>query len=91
MLRHCQIKIKGDVQGVNFRWLAQENANRLGLAGFVQNQAGGAVLIEAEGELEKINEFLHWCHYGPSLARVSSVEAKFGPEMKGYGGFEILG
>ena len=91
MLRHCNIIIEGDVQGVNFRWLSQANAGRLGLAGFAQNKEGGSLFIAVEGDLEKINEFLHWCHLGPSLAKVQRVEANFSEQLQGYQGFEILG
>lgn len=90
MLRHCNITIKGDVHGVNFRWLARENASRLGLAGFAQNKEDGSLFVAVEGRLEKINEFLHWCHDGPSLAKVRSVQADFSDKLEGYGGFEIL-
>ncbi|MBU3924497.1 acylphosphatase, partial [Patescibacteria group bacterium] len=50
MEKHLMIKIFGKVQGVSFRYYAREEALKLNLCGFVRNEFGGAVCIEAEGE-----------------------------------------
>jgi len=45
----ARIRVEGIVQGVGFRPFAHALASRLGLAGFVGNDARG-VLVEVEGE-----------------------------------------
>ena len=73
-MKHLNIKIHGQVQGVFFRATAQEKADALGIKVFAENQPDGSVYIEAEGEEENLNEFVKWCRQGPSFARVEKVE-----------------
>jgi len=88
MTQRLTIRVSGYVQGVNFRRSAQAEAERLGLAGWVQNIPQGGVHIEVEGKKDKTEEFLYWCRRGPSLARVDKVEVE---EKKpiGYKEFEV--
>ena len=72
-MKRVKITVAGRVQGVNFRWAAQRQAQKLGLAGFVRNQPDGTVYIEAEGAAETLEQFLQWCHRGPSSAKVEAV------------------
>ncbi len=46
----------GTVQGVGFRYTAQELASHLGLNGWVRNLKNGSVEILAEGEKKSIEE-----------------------------------
>jgi len=68
------LRIYGRVQGVFFRYETQSVAKRLGLVGWVRNRLDGSVEVVAEGEKEKLEELLKWCHQGPPLARVDSVQ-----------------
>lgn len=67
--------VTGRVQGVSFRAYAEQEAARLGLAGWVRNEPDGAVAAHVEGEADAVDAFVRWCHEGPPLARVSAVEA----------------
>lgn len=87
-IKHLNIKIFGQVQGVFFRASAREKATSLGINGFVQNQPDGSVYIEAEGEDDKLNRFLHWCHEGPSAAKVDEVKVT-NDTMKNFSRFSI--
>jgi acylphosphatase len=65
--------IEGIVQGVGFRYSACNKARQLGqITGYVKNRQDGAVEVEAEGNSEKIAEFLAWLKKGPPGARVSN-------------------
>ena len=86
---HLNISIYGRVQGVFFRSNTQQEAEKLNIKGFVENQSDGSVYIEAEGEKENLDAFLKWCHQGPSFAQVEKVEVSQEP-LKDYKGFEIL-
>ncbi|MEE9200321.1 MAG: carbamoyltransferase HypF, partial [Candidatus Brocadiales bacterium] len=68
------MSICGVVQGVGFRPYVFRLAGSLGLAGYVTNLPWG-VLIEAEGQEERLNEFiLRLPKEKPPLARISSLE-----------------
>ncbi len=69
-----QITITGRVQNVGFRFHAHDMALKLGLTGFVKNQANGNVYCEVEGDENAVAEFIDWCRRGPVWARVSSVD-----------------
>lgn len=48
----------GRVQGVGFRWSAQQVAAGFAVAGHVRNLPDGAVELVAEGEADEVTEFL---------------------------------
>jgi len=73
-MKHLNIKIYGQVQGVFFRDSTRKKAEELGVLGFVRNEPDNSVYIEAEGEEEKLKEFLAWCRDGSEWAKVSKVE-----------------
>lgn len=87
MVRY-RIKVKGKVQGVFYRSTAQAKAKELGLSGWVKNEEDGSVLIEAEGEEQKILKLIDWCKEGPRAAIVNDVEYEQ-VDPKGVNGFEI--
>ncbi|TFB96158.1 acylphosphatase [Cryobacterium sp. HLT2-28] len=66
--------VRGVVQAVGFRYYAQAEADRLGVAGFVRNRRDGAVEVEAEGDPAAVSAMLDWLAHGPPSALVESVE-----------------
>ena len=87
-MKHLNIKIYGLVQGIFFRTTAKEQADKLELTGFAKNIPDGSVYIEVEGENSKLNKFVKWCHFGPSMARVEKVTAT-SDKLKDFSQFEI--
>jgi len=77
MNKQVLLKIRGQVQGVFFRVNAQEQAEKLGLTGWVRNTESEIVEILAEGEEEKLKQFIKWCYNGSELAEVSKIELKW--------------
>jgi acylphosphatase len=65
--------VHGRVQGVGFRYAAQDEAVRLGLTGFVRNRSDGAVETEIEGDEASVIRLLDWLHDGPPGARVTKL------------------
>ncbi|RMG59518.1 MAG: acylphosphatase [Bacteroidetes bacterium] len=72
-MKRYAIRVTGKVQGVFFRQSTQQEANRLGLAGFVRNEPDRSVYLEAEGAEAALQALIRWCHTGPPLARVEEV------------------
>jgi acylphosphatase len=69
----ARVIIEGRVQGVLFRHHAQEVALRLGVKGWVKNRRDGFVEAVFEGDKERVDQIIQWCHRGPSEARVTKV------------------
>ena len=80
----------GRVQGVSFRWYAQEQALRLGVAGWVRNEPDGSVLLHVEGEDDAVEALVAWCRRGPSMAKVADVAVR-DAAPNGATSFEITG
>ncbi len=78
----AHVYISGKVQGVFFRSSTEEKAFELGIKGWVRNLRDGRVEAVFEGEKEKVEEMLRWCHEGPPYARVANVEITW-EEYKG--------
>ena len=71
----ARVIIEGRVQGVFFRHQTQEMAFRLGVKGWVKNRRDGRVEALFEGEQERVEQIIQWCHRGPSEAKVTKVYA----------------
>jgi acylphosphatase len=87
-MKHLNIRVSGKVQGVFFRASAKEQADKLGVKGFVRNEPTGEVYIEAEANEEKIELILQWCAQGPRNARVDHITSEESSLVK-YGSFEV--
>jgi acylphosphatase len=83
---HCIVS--GLVQGVWFRGGTHEEANKLGLTGWVQNIPNDRVEVMACGEKEKVLQLLEWLKHGPPRARVSDVSCDE-IAWKDFGSFDI--
>jgi acylphosphatase len=84
------LRIRGRVQGVAFRASAREEAQALGLTGWVRNEADGSVEALAEGPREALDGFHAWCRRGPPSARVTEVDTlSRGPASGEYKDFSV--
>ena len=59
-MKAVQARVTGTVQGVSFRWYAQEKARELGVTGWVRNETDGSVLLHAEGEDAAVDALVAW-------------------------------
>jgi acylphosphatase len=90
MRRAVDVVITGHVQGVFFRARAQEQAARLGVAGWVSNEPDGSVACHVEGAADAVEAMLAWCRTGPERARVDDVRVEEA-EASGATSFEVRG
>ncbi|MBE2260013.1 MAG: acylphosphatase [Rhodobacteraceae bacterium] len=67
------LRIRGRVQGVGYRWALSAEAQRLGLSGWVRNRRDGSVEALVRGPVEAVDALIVWAHRGPAMARVDSV------------------
>ncbi len=71
--------VRGRVQGVGFRYFVLEEANRLGVGGWVANEPDGSLRCVAEGRRAQLETLLGLLRSGPRGAWVEDVEATWGP------------
>ncbi len=69
--------LAGRVQGVGFRFFAEEWAERLGVGGFARNLPDGRLELVAEGPEPAVQAFLEAMRRGPSSAVVRSFEVRW--------------
>jgi acylphosphatase len=87
-MKHLNIRVLGQVQGVGFRYSARSVARFHNIKGFARNEPDGSVYIEAEGEDENIRKFTDWCRTGPGGGRVEELVISEG-NARGFERFEI--
>lgn len=80
--RAVRATVRGEVQGVGFRYATVEQAHRLGAMGWVRNGEDGSVLVHAEGSEEALAGLLEFLREGPPGAAVAAVEVE---ELKAEG------
>lgn len=66
--------VTGYVQGVGFRYFVVEQAQHLGLYGYVRNQANGDVEVVAQGTRPTLENLLTLLRQGPMAAQVDEVQ-----------------
>ena len=78
--------VRGQVQGVGFRWWTRSRALELGLSGSATNLADGRVEVVAEGPRESCELLLALLEGGTAPGRVAFVAQRWG-EPRGETGF----
>ena len=77
MAVRAHLVVRGRVQGVWFRGSMQDEADRLGIAGWVRNRPDGTVEAEIEGERAAVDALIAWARRGPPGARVDDVSVEW--------------
>lgn len=85
----AEIFVSGRVQGVNYRAFTEQEANLLGLVGYVRNLPDGRVQVEAEGNRKDLEELINRLRKGPGHAHVTDVEVLFKPAHGKFTDFAI--
>lgn len=85
-----QILVKGHVQGVSFRWWIKKTARSMGIVGSVKNLGDGRVEIYAEGEKEKLEEFIDMVKKGPLFCEVEGIDVNWKRSSGQYQSFEVI-
>ncbi len=89
-MKCVKILINGIVQGVFFRAFTQNEARKLGIAGYVRNTEGGKVEVVANGDEEHIEKFIEILRKGPIGARISNIEISWITPVHNFKDFKIL-
>ena len=80
--------IRGRVQGVGYRYFAQQHAERLGVRGYARNLDDGRVEVFAVAHEDVLAEFAGLLHQGPRWSDVRGVDEQEAAVQQ-YGSFHI--
>jgi acylphosphatase len=81
--------VRGDVQGVGFRYFLMREAHSLGLRGWVRNRDDGSVEFVAEGPRAHLERLCESARRGPSHARVSDLRVEWSAAGGGLKPFDL--
>ncbi|MFD1149368.1 acylphosphatase [Saccharothrix hoggarensis] len=79
--------VRGQVQGVGFRWWTRSRALELGLVGSAANLRDGRVEVNAEGSESACRDLLAALRSGDTPGRVDSVVERWSDPRGGLTGF----
>lgn len=74
--RAYEVKVSGKVQRIGYRRFILENAQELGVSGYVRNMADGSVAIFVQGEESLVKQFLEEIKEPPRPVVVKGFEVK---------------
>jgi acylphosphatase len=80
-----RIRVEGRVQRIGYRRFVLDNAQELGIKGYVRNEKDGSVTIFAQGEEKNLNQFLDAIKAPPLPISIKSFlkeDAKPNPKIK---------
>jgi len=73
-MKTIRIHITGMVQGVFFRKFIKDQADKIGVKGYVRNLEDGRVEVVIEGKEQAVNEMLKICRKGAPYSQVKELE-----------------
>ncbi|MFN0263889.1 acylphosphatase [Tepidamorphus sp. 3E244] len=84
--RCLQLVVRGRVQGVYYRAWTKQQADEIGLDGWVRNRRDGSVEAVLDGTPEDVDEMLGRMKAGPPDASVDTIEiiSEGGAAPKGF-------
>ncbi|MFU0504596.1 acylphosphatase [Pseudaminobacter sp. NGMCC 1.201702] len=85
------VRIEGRVQGVSFRVWTRDEAERLGLTGWVRNENDGSVAALIAGSDAAVSTMLQRFRLGPPGASVTSVTSDEADADQAPTSFRITG
>ena len=83
------IFVTGRVQGVGFRYFAQQSGVLLGLTGWVRNVGYDGVEMVAEGPREALAELAEAVKKGPPAGRVAETRVDWQTAVREFTNFSV--
>lgn len=83
------VRIRGQVQGVNYRFSTRLQAEQLQVCGWVRNCPDGTVEGVFEGREAAVRTLLDWCRQGPPAARVEALQIDWEEYRGEFASFEV--
>ena len=87
--RRAHLFVSGRVQGVFFRVYARNQAQELGLTGWIRNLPDGRVEALLEGDEENIKKMIKWAKIGSPGAQVADLKAEMQEHQGEFKTFQV--
>ena len=81
--------VRGQVQGVGFRYFVVQRALALNLRGYARNQGDDSVEVVAQGEHAALERLLLLLRLGPPSADVTEVTTEWRQPTEHFSGFHV--
>lgn len=81
--------VRGDVQGIGYRYFVLRKAKSLGIVGWVKNLDSGDVEIEAVGERNILEKFIESLKTEHPWATIKEIKATWGKAIADFNEFTI--
>jgi acylphosphatase len=88
-IQQLHARVLGEVQGVGYRYFVVEQAQALGLRGYVRNEYNGDVEVLAQGPRPALERLVAQLQRGPSAAYVTEVKTTWDQPTEHYSGFHV--
>ena len=88
--QRMHVNVKGNVQGVGFRFFVYQHGNLLKLRGWVRNSINGDVEVMAEGLRKDLDSLLEKLKEGPAMAQVIETKVEWQPNIGDLPVFTVL-
>jgi len=89
MKKSVRFFITGSIQPLLFNRFIKENADKLGIKGFVRSLGEGRVEIFIEGGIDSVNMMAPICRRGPRHSLIRKIEEK-SDKFQDFKGFKVL-
>ena len=86
-MKAISVAVRGEVQGVGYRYSTRRWALEVGVRGWVRNRHDGSVEVLAQGEEAALTELLALLRQGPPGARVAETvvsDVEPDPTLRGF-------
>lgn len=76
--------VSGRVQGVGFRYFAEQQAGKLGVNGYVRNLSDGRVEVYAVGDARQMEALRAVLRRGPRMSQVHRVDEEDAEVLRNF-------
>lgn len=89
MKKSVKFVISGSIQPMIFNNFMKENADRIGVKGFVRQLGQGKAEVFIEGNIDSVNQMIPLCKKGPQHSMIKNVDEKV-EHFQDFKDFKIL-
>jgi acylphosphatase len=90
MKKSMRLFVSGSLQPVFYNAFVKENADKLGIKGFIRTLKDGRTEVFVEGHIDSVKQMVPICKRGPQHSMIRNVDEKV-ESFQGFKDFKIIG